>query len=526
MEDTISLAITGKRTSTRSRLLELAFIVASAYAVYCALGSWLWHAGFISTPLLFLAEKMAIANDGAPSRIIGAAFVYPPLALALMAPFHNPIVGQAALGAIVDGLFIFWTERHIGPLLTRRLTQLSFLGSGIILYTSIEDAGALLACELAALASFALLRFFERNYSPDLFAAGTFVGLTFFIDFRVIALAIVFVPTLIWTAGHTSRDKFVAVLITLVVPSCLMALGWAYVNWIFLGDPLAFAHGPASFFRIRALPAQHSLTPQAIVALAVMLSPVWCAPFSLRHLDRRARLAAIFMLIGSFGWAFCCSTQTATGSMTIWLIPLGVAIAFAATRKASIVLNTALIVSVLGSWLFISTDSADAGNFYRSLTSLTPVASTTRLRAISAAIIGAHHVLMDDAEFYGVAALDDAAQHFILPYSQSFERALQQPELFADQIVVSTTGNDRILQRFPTAATGVLPGYHVASKADDTIVFTRNSFIPESGPPPALTIPIGWHVAYLVMCALLALGTLAGMRHTSLQLTGNKALQQ
>jgi hypothetical protein len=524
MDDTISLPRSRNRVLTRSLVLEMALIVAGAFIAYSAIGAWLWRGGFVSTPLLFLAEKMAIANGGAPSRIIGAAFVYPPLALALMAPFHNPIVGQAALGAIVDGLFIFWTRRHIQSPLTRRLTQLSFLGSGVILYTSIEDAGALLACELAALATFALLRFFEKNYSPDLFAAGTFVGLTFFIDFRVIALAIVFVPTLIWTAGHTSRDKFVAVLIALVVPSFLMALGWAYVNWIFLGDPIAFAHGPTSFFHIRALPGHGSLTPQALLALGLMLSPVWVAPRALLHLDRRTQLAAIFMLAASLLWAIGFSTQTATGAITIWLIPLGVAIAFSATRRASLLLNTALVVSVLGSWLFISTGSADAGSFYRSLTSLTPVTNTTRAWTISAATAGARHVLMDDADLYGVVALDEKTDRFILPYSRTFAKALENPQLFADAIVVSTAADDRILQRYPSLAAGALPGYHVTRNVDGARIFTRMTPVPESGPPLALTIPQVWHIAYLVLCALSALGIVAGMRHTSLKLTGNGAL--
>ena len=524
MDDTISLPLSRNRVLTRSLMLELAVIVAGGFTAYGALGSWLWRGGFVSTPLLFLAEKMAIANGGAPSRIIGAAFVYPPLALVLMAPFHNPIVGQAALAAIVDGLFIFWTRRHIRSPLTRRLTQLSFLGSGVILYTSIEDAGALLACELAALATFALLRFFEKNYSLDLFAAGAFVGLTFFIDFRVIALAIVFVPTLIWTAGHTSREKFVAVLITLVVPSFLMALGWTFVNWVFLGDPIAFAHGPTSFFHIRALPAHPDFTPQSLLGLGLMLSPVWVAPHALRHLDRRTRLAAIFILLASLLWAFGFSTQTANGAITIWLIPLGVAIAFSATRKASLLLNTALIVSVVGSWLFISTGNADAGSFYRSLTSLTPVSNTTRARTIGAATAGARHVLIDDADLYGVVALDENTERFILPYARTFAKALENPQLFADAIVVSTAGNDRVLQRYPSLAAGALPGYHAAGNVDGARIFTRITPVPESGPPLAMTIPGAWHIAYLVLCALLALGIVAGMRHTSLKLTGNGAL--
>lgn len=526
MEQTISLARSEHRVITRA--IGLALVLAIAFLVYYALGTWLWHAGFISTPLLFLAEKMAIANSGAPSRIIGAAFVYPPLALAFMAPFHNPIVGQAALGAIVDGMFILWTERHIPTLIARRLTQVSFLASGVILYTAIEDSGALIACELAALAAFALLRFFERNYSPDLFAAGTFVGLTFFIDFRIIALAIVFVPTLVWTAGRTSRDKFVAVLITLIVPSFLMALGWTYVNWIFIGDPFAFARGPLSFFHVRAaeLPVPHVFSMQAIVALALMLAPVWCAPYALRLLDRRTQVAANFMLLASLTWAWWCTTQTAAGSMTIWLIPLGTAIAFAAPRKPSILIHAALLISVAGSWLFLSTDRADAGSFYGSLIASAPVSTTSQAAAVHAALAGAQNVLMDDAQSYGVVALDGDAARFVLPYSKGFARALNEPERFADHVVVSTGADDRVLQRYPNAAKGVLPGYHLTLNANNTLVFTRNSQSPDLQPLPVLTIPLAWHVIYIVMCALLALATIAAMHYTSRELTGNKALQQ
>jgi hypothetical protein len=82
------------------------------------------------------------------------------------------------------------------------------------------------------------------------------------------------------------------------------------------------------------------------------------------------------------------------------------------------------------------------------------------------------------------------------------------------------------VQRYPAAAAGVLPGYHVVSKAADALVFTRNSPFPQSTSPAALAIPVAWHVAYLLLCALFAFATVAGMRHTSRELTGKKALQQ
>ena len=101
---------------------------------------------------------------------------------------------------------------------------------------------------------------------------------------------------------------------------------------------------------------------------------------------------------------------------------------------------------------------------------------------------------------------------------------MENPQLFADAIVVSTAGNDRVLQRYPSLAAGALPGYHAAGNVDGARIFTRITPVPESGPPLAMTIPGAWHIAYLVLCALLALGIVAGMRHTSLKLTGNGAL--
>jgi hypothetical protein len=52
MDETFSLAISEPRAISRSGALEFGVIVGSAFALYCTLGSWLWHAGFISTPLL------------------------------------------------------------------------------------------------------------------------------------------------------------------------------------------------------------------------------------------------------------------------------------------------------------------------------------------------------------------------------------------------------------------------------------------------------------------------------------------
>jgi hypothetical protein len=356
----------------------------------------------------------------------------------------------------------------------------------------------------------------------DLFSAGVLIGLTFFVDFRVIALVIVFVPTIIWMTGRFSRTKCIAVLLTLTVPTALMTLGWTYVNWMFIGDPLGFVHGPASFFHIRdvELTSHTALAPRALVSLTLMLCPVWLAPFSLRHLERRTQLAASVMIVGAVLWAAAFTFFTATSSITIWLIPLGTAIAFATPRRPSLFLQGALIVSVLGSWCLIAVDPGDAGRFYQSLRWLTPVSTVERLAPIRRALPSGGDVLADDTQFYGLVALDRDPGRFILPYAQRFTQALNDPVDSADDIVIALHGEDRIRDRYPDVLAHGLPGFHIVNVTSTSIVLARNASPPTpvaSGPPP-LTPSI--RLGAEIIAGLLSLLTLALLRHTLRTLTG------
>ena len=127
--------------------------------------------------------------------------------------------------------------------------------SPIFMFLTVENYGFLLLAVLLALAVFYLGRYIDYGYSLYLFAAGTLYGLTFFIDFRTIVLLLVLVPAIVAPLYRKSLPQAISVSLTIALPLVFMAAAWIYVNWIFLGDGLAFVSGRSSS------PAPSSRTP-------------------------------------------------------------------------------------------------------------------------------------------------------------------------------------------------------------------------------------------------------------------------
>ena len=62
------------------------------------------RAGFLSSSLVFFAEKGALALHGLPPRLVNLGFVYPPLSFLLQLAFPTPLIGQAVIERRARGL--------------------------------------------------------------------------------------------------------------------------------------------------------------------------------------------------------------------------------------------------------------------------------------------------------------------------------------------------------------------------------------------------------------------------------------
>jgi hypothetical protein len=233
----------------RRRVASFVVVAAVLSVGYYLLVSALERQGFLSLQLAFFGEKAALALHGLPPRLVNVGFVYPPLSFLLQLPFATPLIGQAAIAGVVMAGILDFLRVNVADRGLRWIAQAYVMASPIFLYLAVEDHSTLLFGLMLAVSVHAITRFLRDDYSLDLFIGSTVLGLTFFLDFRSAALLFAIVPAAALPLWRRSRAQAISVALTIAVPMVFFAVAWSYVNWIFLGDPFAYAHGRGSFFR-------------------------------------------------------------------------------------------------------------------------------------------------------------------------------------------------------------------------------------------------------------------------------------
>jgi hypothetical protein len=460
---------------------------------YHAIGALLVQRGIIASDLAFFGEKAALALHGAPPRLVNIGFVYPPLSFLLQLPFGDPLLAQAVIGGLLVATIVdFLVTRAVDPVL-RVLAIVYVVASPVMLYLATQDYSTLLFCVLLAAGVRYALHFLHRRYSLHLFVASTLLGLTFFVDFRSFVLLIAIVPALALPLWRKSGPAYaISIALTVCFPMVFFALAWAYVNWTFLGDPLAFVHGRGSFFRaITAPPEMLTVAGQPAAALAAAArSLVATLPITLPY------------FLG-FIWLRKSAPGFATSSALIYAAPLVLLVSslyggsfrpeIALTGLCSmlvffaldemkpnrVVMALALVISFAASGVALF-DSPDANEraFANALTGRATTDALAPYRAVVAQFGSAARILVDDTSAYQLVYLADDPHRFILPYQYEYASALSNPRAFADVAVVGRRSDDLLASLYPGTEHGRLPGFHETFRNDAFIVFRRDGARP------------------------------------------------
>ncbi len=473
----------------RRRLVSLVVVAAVLSIAYYALVSALERQGFLGLQLAFFGEKGALALHGLPPRLVNVGFVYPPLSFLLQLMFPTPLIGQAVIsGVAVAGVLDFLNTR-VADRALRRIAQAYVLASPVFLYLTVEDHSTLLFALLLAVSVHAITRFLRDDYSLDLFIGSTLLGLTFFIDFRSAALLLAIVPAAALPLWRDSRAQAISVALTIAVPTVFFAAAWSYVNWVFLGDPFAYAHGRSSFFR--TFPVTPALLAAAGdpwqtlrfagIALAGSLPitlPYFVGLGSLRG-GRPAYAVPATVVYASPIVFIVCSIFGGLYHPTVALWAFFVLVLFFSLDaiKPSRLLTAAVAISFVASFFApLVSPSSDERAFADALFGRGAVAANLAPFEQLAAHVGTSGpILIDDSSLYPLVYALHSPARFILPYQYEYASALSNPAPFVRWIVVARRPDDTIYALYPGAEFGHFPRFHESYRLPDYIVFERDS---------------------------------------------------
>lgn len=206
-------------------------------------GAWnvLLHAhGVVARELLYLGEKALLVVHGRPPRLENLGFVSPPLPYLFTLVTQDPLWGAAAIGGLLLAAGIVWLRHAQGdPWALRLGLLLAATPPGLHLLGQSPRA-ALLTASLAASFSW-LRRYCASGATVHLFLFGL-VSSTVFLTAYEAALLVPLLVLPVVGRGKGLREEL-AILGTALAPTLFMVAGWAYLNWVFLGDPWAFLEG-------------------------------------------------------------------------------------------------------------------------------------------------------------------------------------------------------------------------------------------------------------------------------------------
>jgi hypothetical protein len=358
----------------------------------------------------------------------------------------------------------------------------------VFLYLATEDFGTLLFALMLAASVHFITRFLRNDYSLDLFAGSTLLGLAFFQDFRSAALLIAIVPAAAIPLWRGARPQAISVGLTLIVPTAFFVMAWSYVNWVFIGDPFAYVHGQNSFFRtLMATPtlfaaAGNPLQTLRLTGFALLVSLPVTLPYFIGLGRLRGGRAAytvpaivvygspiVFIAFAIFGGAYHPTIAMLALFMLILFFSLDV-------LKPSRALTAAVAISLAASFVapFVSPDTAEHAFADALIGRGAPVANLAPYRKLAAHIDSGGQILMDDSTLYPLVDVLGSPQRFVLPYQYEFATALSNPAPFVRYIVVGRRSDDRIYALYPAAEFGRLPHFHVRYRRSEAIVFERD----------------------------------------------------
>jgi len=446
--------------------------------------------GFLSNQHAHLIAKALQAVEQGRLELIG--FTYPPLPFLLTAIWIHPFT-PSLLASLAAGATAWLLLRHLLQTSLSAAAKIFLLGALAFtpasLYIATQSLTEMATLLLFLLAWLAFLRFTRLGETLSSFISGLILGLAFY--FNAYALFFSFVYAFAsplfyrWQQVMQRERKWQADLTLVVVigfPTWLAFFSWAYLNWIFTGNPWLFLTDPTAplftFFSASPIWTGGFFPTLAYSLQEVMRAPVYLGVAILVAIYAPKRLPAYFAPFGVIavvrlaGWNYTEAMAIATYSV----------VALAAIPKRVEKSWSRLLIPLAIFHLLLNLNSpyqsTELKVWERVILRQERQASDTLEIQAAEWLCGLpdHSILADDRTAYRLIARCNRAKPFLLPADGRFLLALHAPDQFVNVVLVQRTETpfaDQVSQRFATAPP---PGFQEMARWENWVVYERQRF--------------------------------------------------
>lgn len=487
-----------------------AFLVAALVLGLCVL--LLQERGYLSDRALAMWAKVLAFQEGPESRIEYLGLVYPHLPAYLLLLLKQipglaspslPYVASALAGATLLALWYRDLSPRAGagfawlclllmalhPFFLWPATAGTNLGLGLLFYYLLGRG----------------LRTLTREGTPQAFISfGGLLAMAFIVDERALFLApsLFLLFPLLMPKDLLRRAPFSLALV-LFTPFVIGILAWAYMNWLFMGDPWSFLHNPDSAFRgaffdqpfspwLRAFGGEF-LSPFLIsIGLTIATFPVLLALTPMVRL-RPGLARSGFVLLGAIFIATALGTMFCFLAHPVEMLFLasatmmhGVVLIAPRRRPMKLILASLLVLGTFGGWAVFTwrpSPSMVAWTVaWQRHLGPQPFLAEAELGHWLALQEGT--TLVDDRLAYPAIVAMGHTRNLWLPHTRTFKTALARALPDATQIVLpdpSGRGHrDSLNVRYPEAYEKGLPGFERVFDRGGWRVYRQIQAIPET----------------------------------------------
>lgn len=447
------------------------------------------HAGFLSDAHARAITKALQVRQAGRLELAGLSSPPAPAVVAAIDPTPTFL---SIVAAVVMGVTTAVVARDLArtrlPRWLQALALLGVIALPSVLFIATSSVAEAISIAVFVLAWRAYTRFARQRSAYHGFLAGLLFALAFgatvFAPFVVLPLAVAAPLYFDWRpAGRrpTLPQALTGVMVVLL-PSVLAVVAWAYLNWLFTGDPLRFVRDPASPLYAFGDPGMVGIVGDNAVRATltdVLRVPMFVVVGGLlarqRGWGRTATYLSPVLLILTmrsvgFGYAEHFSVATLAGFALVSL----------SNRDVDVGRGRSLLAAVVTTQAVLALLAFPPG---------TPELSEWRNRVVAGIedpaarleqTIGRHlataeprTVLIDDTSAFRLIARAGTIDPFIVPSSPFFGPAVSVPQGRVDHIVVATEpgpGPLRTFARRPPEGFVIAaewPGWRLLS-ADDT----------------------------------------------------------
>ncbi len=471
--------------ASKSRMVFIAFITCLAGTALYMLDSFLYRHDFASNTLLYLGEKALLVHDGVPPRLENMG-LSPPLPLSIILLLENPFVAAALTGgfaAIMTLLSLYrkYRQHRIGFAMLAMLFCYVLLSPvSLFLLCQQPDTCILLAFMLLMYHHYYMYGRHDNTY--NLFMFGMLTAFLVLTRWQAILLVPLFSLVL---AARMFRDypaKAMAVSLTSLFPSAVLAISLGYLTWVFLGDPFYFLSHWSNAAGIKSVLPEYMLNADSVInglnlALLMCVNNVFLIlPYvfmglwllvSWRKIDRWLvlviYLSPLFLLCIQFTTSF---PETNLNFLLIFVATAVFIYIYCRKYLLARPFPELFVITILLSFTasfylpMSSSQGSEEREFCQILTGQKLEGMLAPYRSAFALMDPRGKILTDDAVNFPIVYMARDPKRFILPYQYEFEMVLAAPQNFARYLLVSDRREkDRLAGRYPMATVGYVPHF-------------------------------------------------------------------